>query len=489
MTRKEIYIFGIVFLISVLIRIPNLNRPLSKHHEFNAAFFLIPMEIWNESSGFDYNFNPVLNYSNSGDKGINNFSAGDTKFENRFYYLSFGAGSYIFPYAFMQLMGGPSVINLQLFSILVHLLTAIVLILITKTIFKSLKIKENYALISGLIYLLLPHTLWFHGNGYTHHSLVVLFFLLTNWSLLKYLEKPDKLMVGILYSIFLFLTIYTEWVGCFLSFSALLFVFKYSRKDFFKLFLLTIVTSSLAILFIYWQSSAIIGKEKYIDYLLNRFWDRSDLGSSSTGYLYFIKRISFWFTIGYLPIILWIIFGIIKLRSISVFKPLLKFSILILVPIGLHHIVFSGFTAAHDYSVLIDASYLAILGAFICYKLNVFSYRIIKQLVFGFSFIFLSCLIYYGINRPGEISQRGDRYDAFQKIGQTIQNHSSSDDIIFIEGLEDLPNPQVVYYAKRNFYAIKSKSEMASILKRRNCSKALYLKVVNYQVVYWECLR
>ena len=61
---KSKWLLLLIFFISVIIRIPNLDRPLSKHHEFNAALILIPIDNWNQTSPFDFNFGPVMSYQN-----------------------------------------------------------------------------------------------------------------------------------------------------------------------------------------------------------------------------------------------------------------------------------------------------------------------------------------------------------------------------------------------------------------------------------------
>jgi hypothetical protein len=488
MSKREIYIIGCVFLISLLVRLPNLNRPLSKHHEFNAAFFMIPMEIWNESSIFRYHGSPVLNYENPSDKGINNFTVGNTSYRNSYYYLSFGAGSYVIPYFFMQLFGGPSILYLQIFSILIHLVSTLFLIALTKSIFRLNSLDEKYALIAGIAFLLLPHTLWFNGNGYTHHSLVVLFFLGSVWATFKWITEENSTLYGTLYFLFLFLTIYTEWIGCILGCTNILVVFFIFKNKSWAYLSLTLAAILSSLGLIYWQYASLIGGDRLVDYLTNRFFARSDLDNISSGYVYFFKRMTFWFMVGYLPLLAFILYLTVKAKSFSKIIQTFKQVAILLIPSWIHHFVFSEFSAAHDYSVLIDAVYLCIITAILSFHIHLLYFSRRKLGIVAITYAVSTILIFYGINRPGEVSQRGERYDSFKQIGEFIKLEASKDEVIFIQGLNDLPCPQVLYYAKRNFYTIQHESEIKAKLHTRTEKKAVFFKIKNYEIAHYEHL-
>jgi len=59
----------IVFLLSVVIRIPQLARPFSHHHESISALELVAIESWQQAGGpSPFNYIPVTNYQQPGDK-------------------------------------------------------------------------------------------------------------------------------------------------------------------------------------------------------------------------------------------------------------------------------------------------------------------------------------------------------------------------------------------------------------------------------------
>src|SRR5437868_2756280 len=98
-------LFGI-FLLSVLVRLPQLNRTLSKHHEFCTALSLRIMQIWYDGGVQKFDFNPVMNFDNAADKFINNNANASGKMldaEGNYYYVSHPPFAYYFPAFFFKL--------------------------------------------------------------------------------------------------------------------------------------------------------------------------------------------------------------------------------------------------------------------------------------------------------------------------------------------------------------------------------------------------
>ncbi|MBL4862252.1 MAG: hypothetical protein JKY09_04435, partial [Crocinitomicaceae bacterium] len=48
-----------IFVLSVVVRIPNLNRPLSKHHDFVTAISLRVLQVWDAEGGSTFGYSPV----------------------------------------------------------------------------------------------------------------------------------------------------------------------------------------------------------------------------------------------------------------------------------------------------------------------------------------------------------------------------------------------------------------------------------------------
>ena len=70
--KKTLPLLLVAFAISVLVRVPTLNRPLSHHHEFCTAVVMTTLENWWDAGISNYHCAPVMNWQNPTDKFINN---------------------------------------------------------------------------------------------------------------------------------------------------------------------------------------------------------------------------------------------------------------------------------------------------------------------------------------------------------------------------------------------------------------------------------
>jgi hypothetical protein len=58
-----------LLLLLVVLRIPTLDRPLSKHHDFNNAVVLINAVSWQQAGGGNkFCFTPVMNFQGQSNK-------------------------------------------------------------------------------------------------------------------------------------------------------------------------------------------------------------------------------------------------------------------------------------------------------------------------------------------------------------------------------------------------------------------------------------
>jgi|GEM_PF-5248066 len=68
---KQRHVILLILMIgSVLVRLPSLNRPISKHHEFNTAFFLIPMEMWQHDGILNHGMLPPYTYPGKANRNL-----------------------------------------------------------------------------------------------------------------------------------------------------------------------------------------------------------------------------------------------------------------------------------------------------------------------------------------------------------------------------------------------------------------------------------
>ncbi len=122
--KQALLIISLIFIISVLVRLPNLNRPVSKHHEFITALILINIESWRQAGGGDhFHYTPIMNYQNAGDKSAVKAVYIDSTGNQL--YLSLGPAWYMIPYFVYQAFDLPvKPIYLRILNLCFNLLSS-----------------------------------------------------------------------------------------------------------------------------------------------------------------------------------------------------------------------------------------------------------------------------------------------------------------------------------------------------------------------------
>jgi len=477
----------LLFVLSVIIRIPNIDRPISKHHEFNVAFFLIPMEIWEKEGVKTHYFIPSYTYFAENDKNISSPIGVQEGIKNgRNYYLSFPSFSYLLPYfVFQSLHLEISALNLQIFNLFLHFTLIFFLYKILLLLFRE----KHIALIGSALYLFAPGPLWFHGNAYTHHVLSVLFLVISLYYIVKLLQSENINKIDFLFlAVSLICLLFTEWIGFFLVFTiGVIAIFKKFNHRLFNIALMIATISAILVLAIlFFQYNAFIGWQKYLSYLTNRFDVRSTISNDETSILTQIFALFKWYLISYG---IWIAFIFVlfiayfkQLAILKTIKQHWTIVLLFVLPVILYHLIFMGFTISHDYSVLIDGIPLSLFCAFLVSKSALLKKHLVTVLGLLITF---SVAQYYYINRPGEFNQNGNKYAIYMNIGKSIQEHTLSNETVFIVGCNyNIPasNPQIMFYAKRNFEAINQKDEAINFLKKQKKTKGIIFYLENDRV-------
>ena len=126
-------------ILSVLVRLPKIGRPLSEHHEWLTATSILHIQIWYENGIGRYHFAPVLSFNNKADKYINNWaSEGMVDKEGNYYYTSYPPFAFIFPYFIFKFLHiYPTHTGLQIFNMILQCLCSIFLFLLIKKNLKS----------------------------------------------------------------------------------------------------------------------------------------------------------------------------------------------------------------------------------------------------------------------------------------------------------------------------------------------------------------
>ena len=479
-----------IFMLSVLVRLPNINRPMSKHHEFVTAVSLRVIDIWEQDGASKYLFNPVMNYPGKANKHINNWASTTGNMvddEGNFYYVSHPPFAYILPYlAFKVLHVKTSVLAIQIFHLVINFISALFIYLIVCLLGQQKPFLKTYwsGVVGFSVYLFSQAVLWFQCNTYMSDMLVHFFFILNVYIILKLLIRKrffsPKYLVW--HAIVLFLMIYTSWLGIFFAFSVFLYSFIKLRKTkvFIPLNLITLFVSLAAVGLFSYQYSLINGFDNYLEQMVNRVSERGSL-NSSVGVFVFLKSyfmgiinmLKAYFT-SYLPVFLllgsfiYLTFSRTKLRIVFT-KNGYRFLWLSTLPVILLHLFLMNYSG-HDFVSLYGSLFLSVLIAILFDKLKNAKTLSTLQLRAGILIVIVGSIAsYYFINRPGETSFKGDVYAHSKNLGEQIANSAQAEDVVFVQGTLSV-DPQLIFYAHRNILKIKDKEEALSFLKLHNLS-------------------
>ena len=494
--QKTLPVLLFVFLLSVLIRLPELNRPLSKHHEFCTAVSLRILQIWYDNGIEKYGYNPVMTYNNPADKFINNEANASGRMldaDGNYYYVSHPPFAYYLPFfIFKTLHIRPDILPLQSLNMILGLLTAIfVYFTVCLLSFNRARSYLHFpSFVAYTIYLFLPSTLWFQSNVYMSDMAVHLPFVIGVYIVLKMVLRKKfyvpKYILG--YTLVLFIMIYTSWLGVFFAFGVLVYSLLHARdiRGFRLLIWVTLIVLFFTLRLIVYQYSQINGLEAYIHEVINRYLLRGSVEHINKGFLHFffsyfvlLKDIAYNYLVNYLAIYLliigfiWISFTKAKLKIVFSDNGY-RFVWLSVLPVVLLHLVFMQYSS-QDFTVLYASLFFSVLIGILYDKVKksgVFSEKAIN----GFVMLTIVLLIaqFYLTNLPGSHSLKGADYALEKDMGETIKSQSTKDEVVF---MNVKPTPQVVYYAGRNIREVASKEEAIAFLKERKMQKGAFYTV------------
>jgi hypothetical protein len=480
--RKGILLIVLIFAASILLRLPGLNRPLSKHHEYNTAVILINIESWRQSGGgARYHYVPLLNYQHPGDKFKMNAPQIDTA--GNVLYLSFGPGWYVIPYFFYQVFHWPaSVIYLQVLNLFFHLAAVVMLFLLCEQLFPAGQTKryETIVMVCSL-FIFSPGILWYLGNGYVTTGIEMPFVFAALLMLAPMLRRPEEingrrlLLLGLL----IIILVYIDWFALFISVVAFVILFFRTIKERrYGWLLLTIALACvLAIALIVFQFASYIGMEKLLMQLKHQFLFRSI--ASKTPFLQLLGEVMQHMATSYLPVLILLAAG---LGAMVWRKSALNFAADEKVFIGmygvavlLYNLVFIQWSAVHEFA-LIPLSLLLILPTARLMMTQVSTRGFYALLG---CYITIAGLQYYIINRPGEFSWSGARYDSYQKLGEQLQSVPEDHKIFMNKDWSTV----IDYYAHRNISEVKNIDSARAFMVEWGVRKAVWVEEREYRLI------
>jgi hypothetical protein len=477
--------FGIVlllFILSIIIRLPSLSRPISKHYEFNSAVILINIISWRQGGGGDhFHYTPVMNFQNAGDKFLP-VNLGFDKFGNSIY-LSFGPGWYVIPYFFYQLFHLPAIpIYLRILNLLFHLATVILFFFLLEAIIPSRQTWKYSIISTGCCFLIFtPGMLWFLGNGYVTTGIMLPFILGLFLVIHPMLQDPVKIRAGrlLLLGILVIILVYIDWYVLFLSSLCCLIAlikFRQSKKYGWLIFVLFISAIS-GVALIFFQFASYVGYEAVVSYWLTRSSERR-MHVSDINFLSKLSYFLIYFLTCFLPLIILLMIarlhnqrkGIISTWSMEE----LLFVRIFAASLIFYNLVLFDWSAGHEFTILPWSLLLCFVTARFIGTLK--DHKLFR----GSLVLFMVCSIgqYYYLNRPGPISRDGTPYASFKQLGESLKRIPP--DYTICLNLEQ--NPMVEYYAGRNILRLRDSLSSMKALKEIGIKKAVWVTQKNYQL-------
>jgi MFS family permease len=455
-----------LLLLLVVLRIPTLDRPLSKHHDFNNAVVLINAVSWQQAGGGNkFCFTPVMNFQGQSNKLLEKGYHIDAN--GNHVYLSFGAGWYALPYFVFVCLGiAPDELTLELLNLLVGLLSTVLLFRLLVTITQN----RNAAYNATLLWVLLPTPLWHMGHSYVTTGIMmpVLIGLLQLW----YRMAQQSRISWQQYLLFFLLSValsYFDWIGVFLpaGMAAWFLVQKKWKSE--TLFFIAIAGLAVisAILLILSQFACHLGWQQVQGYWLSRFSERSIAVGQTTPSQSLVKFIRF-FGSGFGPLIMVMLVAVFSASSKRK-DPFhwIHFAIGITL---VYNLVFLSWSLEHEFAWMVMCL-LMILCLALTRQEWLAGKAGKKWTLFASA---CSLAIYFFINQPGSISQSGQPYNQQKNLGEKIANSIPADAVIFT----NLSNAKIEeWYARRTFNQAVDIATARAIIDSLQLPKAFWIEV------------
>lgn len=285
--RITILILISLFILSVVVRLPNLNRPISRHHEYVLASALRYQQIWYEEGGLKHRFCLITTYGNKADKNIwNDARLSDSG--GNCYYTSNPPFAYMFSYFVFSVFNiYPDVLPLEVLNLVLHFISCLFIFQIISLLTKRYYVDRLNvpALIGFTVYLFSPETLWFHANTYMQTIFVQPLFIIGIYVFLRLIvSEGQRPIYYVLLGLINPFMIYTDWLGVFFAFSVFIYALIKMRGQEARMVLSIItITSVAALALITWQYSQIAGLGPLMETWKGRYSARTGLESQIFG--------------------------------------------------------------------------------------------------------------------------------------------------------------------------------------------------------------
>ena len=470
-----------LFAISVLLRLPNLNRPLSKHHEFNTAVILANIDSWRQAGGgARFHYVPLLNYQNPGDRSTRHLANEDA--QGNTLYLSFGPGWYVIPYFFYQLFGLPvQPVWLQIINLFFELAAVLLFfVLCGQLIADGRPGKYRTIVLASCLFMFSPGILWYLGNGYVNTGIMMPLVIGLIVLLIPMIQSPERIRLPrlLLLSLLIIVLVYIDWFVLFFSaVTGCWLLFRVRKEKKYWILFFTMALACLAgIAVIFFQFASYVGAENVGLSWQNRLAERSltHRGESPSYMMLIILR---HIVTCYFPAVALLGWSLVRLgsgiRGLAFSKLEQRILGAYAGAVVLYNLVLMDWSYEHEFALIPLSILLSILGARLAMA---WVGRRSFYPVAG-AFLLMAVLQYYLINRPGKVSRDGTPFDAYQRLGQGVRT-IPNDYTLF---MDDQWSAAVDFYAHRNIIMTKNIDSARAYVQRWGVPKAAWIQHDHYR--------
>ena len=469
MTLRIVLALILVFALSVAVRVPNLGRPLSGHHEFCTALTLIILHNWHTDGLAAHHGAPAVNYAGTTNAHIPWMTMGEAVRDGRTYYLSHPPLAYYLPYAaFLLVDRAPSPLGLELFALFFHFTTVLCVFLLLRAVVRDRPQLHWTPFVAAVLYCFQPSTLWFHSNAYMADIFVVPVWAFHLLAAYRYLARgrPATARHGWAYGLTLAATVFTSWLGVWAAVASSAVLIFSPRTASFRIrgLVITAVAVAVPLLLTAWSYGSVVGLDAYMTYLQGRSGFRSTLRAGELGLYPHILQVLENYRTAALPAVV-LLAGALLLRAIRPVRgslpPLGTFVVLTTVPVVLELVFFLEY-AGHDLVALKGCVLLCGLAALMLEATLarfVHAGRWRTVVLVGLS---VAGSLYYVRQNPYPgADTEGPGSAVF--LGREAARYVAADEVLFTFGTDW--EPQVVWYAGRTPKRIRSVEEGAAFLR------------------------
>lgn len=472
-TRHCLLLLGAAWLVCLALRLPQITRPLSKHHELNSAAVLICLHEWNTHGGPKHFYGTPIQFFLGSENRFPQPATPLGRIMESGGYFSVGPGSYVMPWiAFQWLNTAPSSIAINLFNAALHAITLLILFFCIRRIFlqnvslaSDEQMANRKALICCLLYLSMPAGLWFHANAYNHEVAVIPFFTLSVYAAMGFLAGHRRVGSFILLFSSIAAAVFCDWLGVFTALGISVYFLMVPQLPFTKrtaVVLTVSLAAALAAGSIFWSYSSYLSRSDLIYFFTQTGARRTGIQNLSQGLMLYTGFLLAGAGLTIIPPFVFLARRLLQRKGMQ--------GSLILVPLVLppllHTIVFFSFSAEHDYSILKWMPALALVSGGLLTELRPSGWVMAGLFAIQFA-------IYAVVNPPGKLARDGEPYARWKQAGEGVRHMIQPNEYLLVA--DSAYRHQLAWYCRRNYLVVRNQAEAVRISKTNGIKQGLLL--------------